>query len=147
MRMNRSGRMLVVPAAVLALGLAGAAWAHGGRGRGFFGGDGEMGGRHGGCGGGVVQRLVFPCRAGCFDAAKSCFETAKTTALSCVSGSCGTQVTAAQTACQADRRSTGCETALDALKTCAQSCTDAAETATSSCRTTAKSCVTACGNS
>lgn len=139
-------KWLVVPLAVLASSLAALAWGQdfprgrfGGRG-GFLG---EFPGVHPGA---VLERLIFPCRAGCIDADRTCVDTAESTAGTCVTGSCGTQITAALTACQADRTSTDCETAASALRTCAASCLATEATAVSTCRTTFTSCLATCGN-
>jgi hypothetical protein len=123
-------RSLVVAAAVLAAGAAAPAWAHGFHGR-------------GGPGGGVLEQLVHPCQAACGETARGCFEDASSTAASCISSTCGAQVTAAQSACKAGRSST-CQNAMNALRSCGQSCLDADATSSATCRTNHNSCIAAC---
>src|SRR5438093_10076385 len=75
-------RSLVVSTlAVLFLGLAGSAWGHGFS-RGAFGRSGVAGLR-GPHSGGLLLRLIFPCRGDCFDAARTCDETAESAAVTC----------------------------------------------------------------
>jgi hypothetical protein len=139
--MSKSGR--IVPVVVLALSMAAVAWGHGsGHGR-FRGPDG---GHRGGGPDRLIERLIFPCRAGCLDASRTCFQTVGSTAETCVTGSCASEITAAQTACHAGRTST-CQTAVSALRTCAQSCTDTAATSLSTCHATLTSCLATCGES
>src|SRR5689334_5316813 len=97
----------IVVATVLALGVASAALGfehHKGDGP-----DGEFG--HGNR---LVQRLIFPCRAGCFDTSRTCFQTAASAAESCATSQCGSQITAARTACTPGQTS-ACETAVTTL--------------------------------
>jgi len=133
-----------LPVAVLCLGLAASAWGHGFM-RGDFGRRGGPGGRA--PRGGLVLRLVFPCRAGCFDADRPCGEAAESAAVACGQDSCATQIQAARSACQADATSDACDTARTALVTCLQPCLDTERAAFTACRTTADSCLTACGAS
>src|SRR5262245_57238536 len=142
----RSGIRKIAPVAVVVLGLSAAAWGHGfWHERHGLGGDAEPDGGHGGCSGRLIKRLVFPCRAQCVDTVKSCVGTTKNTAVTCVSAACTNEIAAAQSACQANPDTTGCDTALETLKTCAQNCSDSARTAMDACRTTASSCFSACG--
>lgn len=104
MRGKRS-RTLIVPLAVLGLGLTAMAWGHGFGRRGFHGPGGPPGGRPGGHPGMLIERLVFPCQADCFEAGRPCIDAAESTAETCAAGSCATEITTAQTACQADRTS------------------------------------------
>jgi hypothetical protein len=136
---------VVTGVAVLALGLAASAWAHGFRG-GPFERGGEPGPR-GPRGGGVLQLLIFPCRAGCFDAARTCGEPAESAAVTCAEESCGSEIQAARTACQADPRSEDCRNARAALLECAQPCLDAAHSTLESCRDTLEECLSTCGSS
>jgi hypothetical protein len=140
---QRSWKAIVV-VATFVVGVTAFAWAHGPGGRGFRGGPGGGRGPRAGL---LIEQLVFPCRADCFDADRTCGETAEAAAETCVAGSCATEITAAQTACRADRTSSDCQTAVTALKTCAQTCLDTRATALAACRTTASSCLTTCGNS
>ena len=55
---------------------------------------------------GVLSQLIFPCEAACAATAETCVDTANDAAVACVSGSCAAEITAAQTACEADRRPT-----------------------------------------
>jgi hypothetical protein len=144
---GKRGRKLIAPLAVVTLGVAAVAWGHG-FGRGGFGGPEGPGGHGGPPGGprGLFQRLVFPCQTGCFDTAKTCFEPTESAVDSCVTAACAAQITAAQSACQADRRSSDCRTALGALRTCAQPCVDSEASAVSTCRDALDTCLNACGN-
>ncbi len=130
---TRSG---IVAGIALALGMASVAlgFGHGGP-------DGASG-----PGGRLVERLVFPCRSGCFDTSRTCFQTAGSTATTCTTSRCESQIGAARTAC-APGRTSACESAIGTLETCAQPCTDTAATSATSCRDTMLSCVTACGQS
>src|SRR5262252_10206974 len=102
MQRFRSGIRMIAPVAVVGLSLATAAWGHGfWHGRQGLGGDGEDGG-HGGCSGRLIQQLVFPCRARCVDAVKSCVGNAKEPAATCVSDACPDEIAAAKSACQAN---------------------------------------------
>jgi hypothetical protein len=123
-----------------------AAWAHGfGRGdRGGPGFVGPFGGGRGARAGGLVQRLIFPCQGDCFDAARTCHETANTAAVTCARQSCATEITAARAACASDTGSAGCREARTALVSCIQPCLDTERTAVQACRTTAESCLNAC---
>jgi len=130
----------IVPALAIALGLATVASAHGMK---------HDGGPHGRFHHGpdrLVERLVFPCRAGCFDTSRACFQTAASTAESCARSSCGSEITAAQNACKAGRTS-GCQSAVAALRSCATSCTDTAATSFAACKNTMSSCTASCGQS
>jgi len=131
----------------VALGASAVAWGHGFGPGGFRGRGGRPGDRGGVHGGAVLQRLLFPCRTGCFDAADTCVEAAESAAESCAGESCASQITAARTACQADRTSDDCDSAISALRTCAETCLDTEATALASCRTTLSSCLDGCGAS
>lgn len=93
---------------------------------------------------GLLGALIFPCPAGCDDDAETCADTAKDTALSCISGACPEQVTAAQTACTTDPRSNDCKTAAGALAACADTCLSDFASANSTCRQTLRDCREAC---
>ena len=140
---GKGSRTMIVPLAVLGLSLTAMAWGHGFPGRGFHG----LAGRPGGHSGMLLERLVFPCQADCFDAGRTCVEAAETAAETCAGASCATEITTAQAACQTDRTSSDCQTAVTALHTCAQSCIDTQTSAVSSCRSTVSTCLTTCGNS
>src|SRR5881409_3291086 len=72
-------------------------------------------GRRGPHSGGLLLRLIFPCRGNCFDAAR--------------------------TACQSDPASQDCQTARTALLPCVQPCLDTEQSAVASCRTTLEACL------
>src|SRR5262245_8413975 len=99
-------------------------WAFGPGGRGQFGPPPGPGGHPGGRPGGFLMQLVFPCQAACGDTARSCSESADSEAIACVSAACAAEITAAQTACDSDKRSDACKEAVNALRTCADSCLD-----------------------
>ena len=122
------------------------AWGRGfGRGPGGPGGfGGEPGFGPGPRGGGLVMRLVFPCKGDCFDAARTCFEAAETNTLECAQSTCDAEITAARSACATDLSTDDCRTARTALVTCLEPCLDAKRTALTACHTTAETCVDAC---
>lgn len=137
---------LVVSLTVLASGLTALAWGDefsrgrfGGRG-GYRGGHPDVRPRS------ALERVIFPCRAGCVDADRTCASTAESAGEMCITASCGAELAAAQAACQADRTSTDCQTAANALWDCAASCLDTEAAALSTCHTTRASCLTTCGN-
>ena len=142
-------RSTLVASTLVALGLSLAAVSAFGRGfgrgpggRGGF--PGEAGFGHGPRGGGLVIRLIFPCKGDCFDAARTCFEAAETDALACAQSTCDAEITAAQSACASDLSTDDCRTARTALVTCLEPCLDAKRTALNACHTTADTCVDAC---
>jgi len=122
---------------VLTLSVATAALAHG-PGRGF--GEPHAAPRAPG----LLTQLIFPCQAACVTTAQQCDETADSEALTCISAACPTEVTAAQTACGADRTSQACRDAISALQTCSDSCLTTRQTALTACRTALTACRTAC---
>ena len=135
--MNWGGKMVV--ATTVAFGLTGVALGFGHE----RGHHGTMGRRPDGTDR-ILERVVHPCHAGCFDESRTCTEAATSTASTCVANSCGGDVTAAQAACKSGKTST-CQNAMGALRTCAQTCTDTAATSQQSCRTTMASCLGRCG--
>jgi len=137
---NRTG---VVALVVLVMGIAATAWAFGPR-RGGPGFGGEPGGVHGG---GLLERLLDPCRGDCLDTARTCGETAESTALSCAQSTCASQIQAAQSACASDRGSQACRTAVSDLKECLSPCLDDLHMALSTCRDALGSCREACNSS
>jgi hypothetical protein len=143
MNMQR-GRSSFVAAtmAMLLAGGATAAWSHG-FGRGPFGRRGP-GGPHGPEFGGLVQRLIFPCKADCFEAGRPCVEAAESDAVACGEETCDTEIQSARTACATDPAADACGTARSALLTCLVPCLDAAQSTHSACRTTLQSCLDAC---
>jgi hypothetical protein len=133
---------LIVASLAIAMSLGTVAWAHG-----FPMGHGGPGGPFGPHPGFILERLIFPCRAGCEDTARTCFETTGSQAEACATEACASQITAAQTACQAGRASSACRTASSTLATCAEACLTDKESDVAACRSTLSSCLTTCGNS
>ncbi len=107
---------------------------------------GRGGGPHGGGfpDGGVLQQLIHPCGATCFEDARTCRETARTTALTCVQNACAAQVSAARGACTPNSTFKACQTATGNLHTCAASCLDAFRSAGGTCRDSARTCIASC---
>jgi len=134
----RNRKWFVVTLALLAVALTAPAWARGGpRGRGGFG--------HGSPGfGNILLQLIHPCQASCVGIARDCFETADSTAVSCITAACGAEVTAAQTACTDDRRSDACQAAVEDLRDCADACLDTRAMAVDDCHDAARDCRDAC---
>ena len=144
MIMKRNRTWWVATLVTLAMGMAAAAWAHGpGRGGRGFGPPGGEGLR----GGGLLERLIDPCRGVCLDTARTCGETAESAALSCAQTTCPTEIQAAQTACAADRTSDVCKSAVNDLKDCLGPCVDDLHTALTSCRDGLGTCREACSSS
>src|SRR5881409_3963246 len=98
-------------------------------------------GRRGPHSGGLLLRLIFPCRGNCFDAARTCDQMAE-----CAEQTCDASIQTARTACQSDPASQDCQTARTALLPCVQPCLDTEQSAVASCRTTLEACLTACGS-
>jgi hypothetical protein len=92
----------------------------------------------------VLEALVFPCPADCHKTSQACLRTAEDSALTCVTGACGTQIEAARTACIV--RDDKCRAALEALKECATTCLDGHETAVTSCLDNLAACVDDCSD-
>ena len=138
-------RRSVVAAAVLAVAMtAPAAWAHG---RGCSGPDGDGGPGHGFGGGGVLMRLISPCRATCVDGVRSCGASARSDTLTCAQSTCDAQIQAARGACATDFTSPGCRDARTALITCMQPCRETQQIAASTCHASLQSCFATCGGS
>src|SRR2546425_5380442 len=133
MSVKRDRRSLVVSTvAILFLGLTGSAWGHGFS-RGAFGRTGVAGLR-GPHSGGLLLRLIFPCRGDCFDAARTCDEMAESAAVTCAEQTCDAEIQTARTACAADVTTPDCQTARTALLQCIQPCLAAEQSAVTSCR-------------
>jgi hypothetical protein len=92
----------------------------------------------------VLMQLVYPCLADCSATAGTCNDSADSTALTCISDACGTEVETAQTTCAADRTSQECQDATSALRTCGQSCLETRKTAITACRDELEACRTTC---
>ena len=146
MIVKRERRSTVVSAlAILFLSLAVSAWGHDFS-RGTFGRR-EVTERRGPHSGGLLLRLIFPCRGDCFDTARTCDETAESAAVTCAEQTCDAAIQTARTACQPDPTSDDCQTARTALLACVQPCLDTERSAVTSCRITLAACLTACGSS
>jgi hypothetical protein len=92
----------------------------------------------------VLMQLIYPCLADCSAAAGTCNDSADSTALTCISDACATEVQTAQADCAADRTSQECQDAISALRTCGQSCLETRKTAITACRDELDACRTAC---
>ena len=146
MIVKREWRSTVVSAlAILFLSQAVSVWAHDFS-RGAFRRTG-VAGRRGPHSGGLLLRLIYPCRGDCFDADRTCDEMAESAAVTCAEQTCDASIQTARTACQADPASEECQTARTALLPCIQPCLDTEQSAVASCHTTLKACLTACGSS
>jgi len=144
---ERNPFVVTALAMVLMLTLAAvSAWGRGfGRGGpGGFPGEPGFGPGPGPGRGGLVIRLLFPCKGECFDAARTCIEAAESDALGCAQSTCDAEITAARSACASDLSTDACRTARTALVTCLEPCLDAKRTALNACHTTADTCVDAC---
>ena len=146
MIVKREWRSTVVSAlAILFLSQAVSLWAHDFS-RGAFRRTG-VAGRRGPHSGGLLLRLIYPCRGDCFDADRTCDEMAESAAVTCAEQTCDASLQTARTACQSDPASQDCQTARTALLPCVQPCLDTEQSAVASCRTTLEACLTACGSS
>ena len=146
MIVKREWRSTVVSAlAILFLSQAVSLWAHDFS-RGAFRRTGAAG-RRGPHSGGLLLRLIYPCRGDCFDADRTCDEMAESAAVTCAEQTCDASVQTARTACQSDPASEDCQTARTALLPCIQPCLDTEQSAVASCHTTLEACLTACGSS
>ena len=88
-------------------------------------------GRRGPHAGGLLLRLIYPCRGDCFDADRTCDEMAESAAVTCAEQTCDASI----------------QTARTTLLPCIQPCLDTEQSAVASCRTTIQACLTACGSS
>ena len=146
MIVKREWRSTVVSAlAILFLSQAVSVWAHDFS-RGAFRRTG-VAGRRGPHSGGLLLRLIFPCRGDCFDADRTCDEMAESAAVTCAEQTCDASLQTARTACQPDLASEDCQTARTALLPCLQPCLDTEQSAVASCHTTLEACLTTCGSS
>ena len=77
----------------------------------------------------LLEQLIYPCRARCFDQMRTCRDGAEASALATIQSSCNSgdsgqnpsPLQAAQIACKSDHTSQACQTARSALRSCAQS--------------------------
>ncbi len=136
----RSGKS-ILSLAVLALGLAVPAWAHGVAG---LGSAARPSGLRELYAPGLLGQLLYPCQADCAAAAETCADGANSDALSCISSDCPTEIKTAQTACATSRSSSDCRTAVTALVQCADSCLTARSPAIATCHGTLNDCRSAC---
>src|SRR5262245_1612982 len=136
-----SGALAALPLILAAMAAPVAGRGPGGPGPGFPGGGP---GPHGFGSGALLERLIYPCRSACFEAARTCTDTADTPALSCAEAACASTIDTARTACASDPSTDDCRTARDALLTCAQACLMTRNDAASTCRTTGDECPDAC---
>jgi hypothetical protein len=83
-------------AATMSAAILGASLPAAARGPGGFGGRGPGPGGPGGAAGVFFERLIFPCRATCLDAGRTCLDSADATAVSCAEGTCAETVATAR---------------------------------------------------
>src|SRR5262249_58492074 len=83
---------------------------------------GEGPGPHGFGSSAVLDQLIYPCRSACFDAARTCTDTADAAGLTCVEAACGSTIHTARSPGASCPSTADCSTARDALRTCAQAC-------------------------
>jgi len=94
--------------------------------------------------GGLLERLIDPCRTACLDTVRNCHDTADTEALTCIQDACATEVQTAQSACADNRPSQACRNAVSALRACSQSCLPSLRSAVSACHDGLDDCLDAC---
>ena len=94
--------------------------------------------------GGVLERLISPCRTSCLDTMRTCHNAAETTTLTCVQTTCPTEIEAAQSACDTDRTSQACQDAVSALRTCSDACLETFHSTVTTCRDTLGVCRDTC---
>jgi hypothetical protein len=141
--MTKTSAALATVALMVAVS-AGPVAARGPGGPGVPGFPGGGPGPHGSGSSALLERLIYPCRSACFDAARTCTDTADAAALSCVGAACASTIDTARTACDGDPLTDDCRTARSALKTCPQACLTTRNDAAGTCRTTADDCLDAC---
>jgi hypothetical protein len=149
MILPRYGRSLAVTVGALAfLSVGTFAWGHAfggmGRGQGGFGPPRDLGGVRGLRSGGLLQRLIFPCRGECFDAGRSCIGAAESDLTACATEACDAEIPVARAACSADLATEECRDARTALLECAEPCLTTGQSAVASCRSTLEDCLDAC---
>lgn len=97
--------------------------------------------------GGVLEQLLYPCRAACNATARDCGDMQEDTAVSCIDAACSAQIAAAQAACASDNASQACRSAASALSACSQSCLTTFRTAVIGCHDARAACLITCSNS
>lgn len=133
--------------ALFSLVFATAANAHGGPGRGPFGGRRDFSPFSGGPFGiGLGHRAegMNQCRHDCAVAGRDCHDAARATARLCVQSTCSSELQAAQDACSRDRSSDACSSARSALRQCRQPCITAYMSSSEACRTNTRTCASPC---
>ena len=142
MHSNRHWKLMMVTLGILIFGAAIEARAFGGPGGPGGPGDrGAYGFRHFGR---LVEQLLFPCRTDCVDAEGVCTDTAESTALTCATQTCETDIQTSRTDCATDRKSQACQEDVSTLNTCIQPCVQAQSAAVMSCFDTFRACLGAC---
>ena len=102
----------------------------------------------------LLEQLIYPCRARCFDQMRTCRDGAEASALATIQSSCNSgdsgqntsPLQAAQIACKSDHTSQPCQAARSALHSCAQHDLMTLRTTLRGCRDTAETCVDACNS-
>jgi hypothetical protein len=109
--------------------------------------DPPFGGRQ--PGGRLLEKLLDPCRASCFDQMRSCRDGAEGSTLGALQQDCSTPIATAKSACATDHTSQGCQAAKSALRSCAQTDLKQLRVALYNCRNpeVVEQCVAACNNS
>jgi len=139
---NRLG--VVMTLSLLLLSVAFPAGARGPA-RGGFGPPGFRGpGPVDGFTGRVLEQLISPCRANCFDTTRACHDMAETAALGCAQEPCATEIATAQSACATAPPSQACRVAVRALRSCSEACLDTFRDAVASCRDALEGCLDSC---
>ncbi len=116
-----------------------AQWSHGGPSFAGPGPGGPPAGR-------LLERLIDPCRAACFDAAHGCRDSADADTLNDVQPKCQSQISTAKSVCATNHVSHDCQEAKGALYICAQPSLTALRSAVRVCRNAAETCVDACNS-
>ena len=144
MTWKRKGRILTVLVALSLTMLSPSAWARRKGDRTFPGSPQQGQGHQGGVSGGLLEQLLLPCHTTCDSTAYACKATAKEAAVLRIQATCGTEITAARSACQSNEDSPACLTALTNLQTCSQADVATLQAALGTCRTDFTGCVAMC---
>ncbi len=100
---------------------------------------GEPGG-----GAALLNELIYPCQALCFNTDSSCTAAAQTAALNAIGSSCSGDVTTAQTECDTTPFSSACRNAVSALGACAKTDVQTYYSAVGTCNSSLATCLQAC---
>jgi hypothetical protein len=92
----------------------------------------------------LLNELIYPCQAACFNTDSSCTAAAQTAALSAIGSACTSDVTAAQTACDTTPFSSACRSAVSALGACAKTDLQTYNMALRACSSAQETCLEAC---